>query len=87
MYRVFFTDAAKKALKKLDKHTAFLITAWIRKNLEGCQNPKIHGKALTANHSGKWRYRIGDYRLIANISDETITIMILNVGHRKNIYD
>ena len=85
-YKVVFMDEAKKELKKLDKHTAFLITAWIRKNLEGCSDPRIHGKGLTSNRSGQWRYRVGDYRLIANISDEIVTILVLNVGHRKEIY-
>ena len=85
-YKVVFMDEAKKELKKLDKHTAFLITAWIRKNLEGCSDPRIHGKGLTSNRSGQWRYRVGDYRLIANISDEIVTFLVLNVGHRKEIY-
>ncbi len=87
MYRVEFTDAAKKQLKKLDKHTAALIIGWIRKNLEGCSNPRIHGKGLTANRSGQWRYRVGDYRLIAEIEDDKIVILILNIGHRRNIYN
>ena len=85
-YTVVFTDEALKALKKLDKYTVLLLTAWIRKNLEGCSDPRIHGKGLTSNRSGQWRYRVGDYRLIADISDQTITILILNVGHRKDIY-
>lgn len=85
-FRVEFTDDALKQLKKLDKHTTKLIMAWINKNLEGCENPRLHGKSLVANRSGQWRYRIGDYRLIAEIYDNTITILILNVGHRKNIY-
>lgn len=86
-YHVDFTEQAKKQLKKLDKHTAILITAWIRKNLEGCSNPRQHGKGLTANRSGQWRYRIGDYRLIANISDEKVTILVLEIGHRRDIYN
>lgn len=85
-YHVVFTETAKKELKKLDKHTALLITAWIRKNLEGCADPRQHGRGLTANHSGQWRYRIGDYRLIAEITDETVTILILTVGHRSEVY-
>ena len=85
-YRVEFTEKAKRDLKKLDKSTAALILGWIRKNLEGCENPRMHGKALTANHRGKWRYRIGDYRLLAKIEDDTITILVLNVGHRREIY-
>ena len=86
-YTVRFTDRAKKDLKKLDRHTAALILGWIRKNLEGCENPRLFGKGLTANRSGQWRYRIGDYRLLADISDSTITILILNVGHRRDVYD
>lgn len=86
-YKVLFSDEAKKELKKLDKHTALLILAWIRKNLEGCSNPRQHGKGLTANRSGQWRYRVGDYRLLAEISDNTITILILNIGHRRDIYN
>lgn len=86
-YKVVFTDDAKKELKKLDKHTATLIISWIRKNLEGCENPRQHGKALSANRTGQWRYRIGNYRLIAEIEDDKIIILILNVGHKRDIYN
>ena len=85
-YKVEYTQQAIKQLKKLDKHTASLIYGWISKNLVGCENPHLHGKALTANHSGKWRYRIGDYRIIADIKDDKITILVLNIGHRREIY-
>ncbi|MBR2411066.1 MAG: type II toxin-antitoxin system RelE/ParE family toxin [Clostridia bacterium] len=86
-YRVEFTETALKDLKKMDRHTASLILGWIRKNLEGCENPRLHGKALTANKSGQWRYRIGDYRVLAEIQDEKITILVLTVGHRREIYN
>ncbi len=86
-YSVEFTDRALKDLKKLDRHTAALILGWIRKNLDGCENPRIHGKGLTANRSGQWRYRVGDYRLLAEIEDDKIRILILNVGHRREIYN
>lgn len=85
-YHVELTANDVKQLKMLDKHTASIITGWIRKNLEGCENPRQHGKGLTANRSGQWRYRIGDYRLIADIQDDKIVILILNVGHRSDIY-
>ena len=85
-YKVTLTDRAIKQLKKMDKHTAALILGWIEKNLEGCLNPRIHGKALIANRIGQWRYRIGDYRLICEIQDEIITILVLEVGHRRKIY-
>ncbi len=86
-YHVEFSAKAKKSLKKMDKFTASMILGWIRKNLEGCENPRQHGKGLVANHSGEWRYRIGDYRLIAEIEDDKVIILMLNIGHRKEIYE
>lgn len=86
MYKVVLTDKAIKILKKLDRNTARMILGWIRKNLEGCSDPRIHGKPLVGNHSGKWRYRIGDYRLLADIVDDEIVIYIVNIGHRRDIY-
>lgn len=86
-YRVEFTEKAKKTIKKLDKYTAKMIIAWLRKNLEGCEDPRVHGKGLTANRSGQWRYRIGDYRLIADIQDDKVLILVLEIGHRRDIYE
>ena len=75
MYKVVFTDKAIKTLKKLDKSVSKMIFAWIRKNLENCENPRSQGKSL-----------VGDYRIITEISDEEVLIYVVNVGHRKNIY-
>lgn len=86
-YHVEFTKYALKELKKLDKTTVSLITGWIRKNLEGCDNPRIHGKGLTADKAGQWRYRVGDYRVIAQIQDQRVTILVVNIGHRREIYN
>ena len=85
-YKVEFTDLALRQLKKLDKHTAMLITAWLRKNLEGCEDPRSRGEGLVANRSGQWRYRIGDYRVIADIQDDRVLILVLSIGHRSDIY-
>ncbi len=86
-YKVEFTEKALKQLKKMDRHTASLILGWIRKNLEGCENPRQHEKGLTADKSGQWRYRVGDYRLLAEIEDDRIVILILSVGHRRDVYN
>ena len=86
-YKVVFSDKAKKDLKKLDRHIQALIIGWIEKNLQYCENPRIHGKGLTSNKSGEWRYRIGDYRIICEIKDKEIIILLLNIGHRREIYD
>lgn len=85
-YSVMLTEKAKKQLTKLDKTTAKLITSWLQKNLQNCENPRQHGKALTANRSGQWRYRIGDYRILAEIQDTNILILIIEIGHRREIY-
>ena len=63
-----------------------MLYAWVGKNLVGCTDPRAHGKALTANRSGLWRYRVGDYRLIAQIDDSAVTILMLEIGHRSSIY-
>lgn len=85
-YHVRFTRTAAKDLKKLDCHTAALILGWIRKNLEGCEDPRRHGKGLTANRSGEWLYRVGDYRLIGDIQEDQVVILMLRIGHRRDIY-
>nr|DAJ41525.1 MAG TPA: Cytotoxic translational repressor [Caudoviricetes sp.] len=84
---VEYTEQAVKQLRKMDRYTRDLILSWVEKNLVGTEDPRQHGKGLTANRSGQWRYRIGDYRLIADIQDEKIVILILNIGHRKDIYN
>lgn len=86
-YKVEYTKQAVKQLKKLDKPTASLIIGWIEKNLVECENPRQYGKGLVANHRGEWRYRIGNYRLIADIQDEKIVILIMSIGHRREIYE
>ena len=85
-FKVEYTPKAVNQLAKLDKSTRKLIYAWIDKNLQNCSDPRAHGKGLTANRSGQWRYRIGDYRIIADIQEDKIIILILEIGHRKDIY-
>ena len=86
-YEVELSERFKKEFRKLDKYTQKMIRAWINKNLVGTENPRLHGKGLTANRSGQWRYRIGDYRLICNINDNKLIILALSVGHRRDVYD
>ena len=79
MYQVKFTDSALKQLQKIDKQTMRLIKNWIVKNLVDCEDPRVHGKQLTGNLKGVWRYRVGDYRLFADIRDYVLTIIIFDV--------
>jgi mRNA interferase RelE/StbE len=86
MYSVQLSDDALKDLKKIDKHQAKIILAWVRKNLEGCDNPRLHGKTLRYDRRNEWCYRVGSYRLTADIQDSIVTIEIISVGHRKEVY-
>lgn len=85
-YSVEYTPASLKQLKKLDKQTRAFVIGWIEKNLVDCENPRVRGDGLTANRSGQWRYRIGDYRLICDIQDSKLVILALSIGHRSEIY-
>ena len=86
IYQISTTEKFDKALKKLDRQTQRIIKAWIEKNLINCENPRIHGKALTSNRSGQWRYRVGDYRILAEIHDNKLILILVDVGHRRDIY-
>lgn len=86
-YEILFTEEARKQLKKLDKHISALIIGWLEKNIEGSDNPRVHGKGLVENRSGQWRYRIGDYRVICEIQDKKLIVLVLEIGHRRDIYN
>ncbi len=85
-YRVKFSESAVKQIKKLDQQTAKLIKNWILKNLVDTDNPRLHGKALTGKLRGVWSYRVGDYRLFAEFTDDVMVILIFEVGHRREVY-
>ena len=63
-----------------------LIIGWLEKNIEGCENPRLHGKGLVGDKSGEWRYRIGNYRIICEIQEKEIVVLVLEIGHRREIY-
>ena len=61
------------------------IVTYLRE-IEHLDDPKQRGKELTGNLAGLWRYRVGDYRVICDIANERVTVYVLRVGHRKQIY-
>ena len=85
-YKIVTTKKFDKAFKKLDRQTQKIIKAWIDKNLTDCENPRIHWKGLTANRSGQWRYRVGNYRILAEIQDDKLVLVFIDVGNRSIIY-
>ena len=86
-YQVNYLPQVVKTLEKMDKYTKRIIVEWIEKNLVDCEDPRIHGKPLTADRKEQWRYRIGDYRVIAKIEDDKLIILVIAIGHRREIYN
>ena len=85
-YRLEFSKSFDKQFSKLDKSTQRYIFNWLIKHLDNVENPRYSGKSLTGNKQGLWRYRIGNYRVIADIHDDTCIILAVEVGHRRLIY-
>jgi mRNA interferase RelE/StbE len=85
-WRIDITRTAEKQITKLDppprdRFNSFCETGWHRR-----KNPRQWGKPLRGEKLGLWRYRVGDYRLICHLEDEKVTVLVLEVGHRKDIY-
>ena len=86
IYKVVMTAKFARSFKKLDRSVQIMIKMWIEKNLINTDDPRLHGKPLSGNLSKYWQYRIGDYRLLAEINDDELIIVAVNIGHRKEIY-
>ena len=86
-YHVTYAKAAVRQLKKMDRFDARLIVSWIDKNLQGCTDPRARGKALAANRSGQWRYRVGKYRILCVIRDDELVVEVITIGHRRDVYE
>ncbi len=87
IWKINFSEVAVKQLRKLDKQVAKRIVDYLADRVSILDDPKKQGKALAYNKAELWRDRVSDYRVICQIDDETITILVIGVGHRKDIYD
>ncbi len=81
-----FDDRALKDFKKLDRQTQKNILTYFDKRIAGPHDPRRFGKALAGDLSGLWRYRIGDYRILCSIRNQELVVLIVTVGHRRNVY-
>jgi mRNA interferase RelE/StbE len=85
-WAIEFVPAAAKELKKLGKAEAARIISTLESRISVLEDPRSLGSALTGELGGLWRWRIGDYRIVARIDDERITILVVRVGHRREVY-
>ncbi len=86
MWSLQFSKRADKQLAKMDPGVRRIILSWLLKNIDGCEDPRAHGKGLVSNRSGEWRYRIGDYRVLCEIRDKDLVVLAIEVGHRREVY-
>nr|MBF0681428.1 type II toxin-antitoxin system RelE/ParE family toxin [Pseudomonas sp.] len=86
-WRIEFVDAAKKELSKLDKQSARRITRFLRERVASLEDPRSIGEALKGSQLGEfWKYRVGDYRVIASIEDGALRVLVVKIGNRKEVY-
>lgn len=78
---------AVKELKKLDKQTQKDIIHYLKTRIATDESPRRFGKAIVGDKVGLWRYRIKDYRILCNIEDDNLVVLVVRASHRKNVYD
>ena len=84
--KVSITRTAKKSLEKLDRNIQKRILEFLF-DLETLENPRVKGKSLKGELKEYWRYRVGDYRILSKIIDNELIILVIDIGHRKDIYN
>lgn len=82
-----FTDEALKNLRKLGGDGKRRIIKYLDSNITGCEDPRQFGKALKGDLSDLWRFRTGHYRIICEIQNDMLVVLVVRVGHRRNVYD
>ena len=86
-WRIELTATAARQIGKLDKSEAKRITTFLRQRLATLDDPRSTGKALTGPQLGAyWRYRVGNYRIICDIQDGSLCVLVIEVGNRREIY-
>lgn len=86
-WNIEWDDRARKELRKLDVPIQKEILSYLRVRIANSNNPRVFGQSLSGNKAGFWRYRVGNYRIICKIEDNTFIVFVIGVGHRKEIYE
>ena len=87
VWQIKITNTAKKQLVKLDRQVQSEILRYLLDRIATNEDPRRYGAPLRRELTGRWKYRVGAYRLICEIQDEKILVLVLMVGHRSKIYD
>jgi mRNA interferase RelE/StbE len=82
-WTIEWSDSARKQLRKLDRQVARQLVAYVEER--AAPDPRAVGKPLTAQFASLWRYRVGDHRIIASIEDAVLRVLVVRVGHRRDV--
>ena len=85
-WRIELAASAQKELSKLDRQVAKRITTFLRERIANSTSPRDSGKALMGPLGGLWRYRVGDYRIVCEIQDDVLRILVIKIGNRREVY-
>ena len=85
-WRIEFEEAAKKELARLDRQTQARILKYLRERVAPSENPRAFGEPLRSHLAGLWKYRLGDYRVVVEIHEETVLVLVVRIGHRSKVY-
>ena len=86
-WKIEFSDSAERELDKLDPQISRRILEYLQKRLAKQDNPRNLGAALKGSKPGMfWKYRVGDYRIIASIEDKIMHILVVRIGNRRDVY-
>lgn len=86
-WRVEFDKDAARDLRKLGHDAQRQILRYLRQRIATAEDPRRFGRALTNDLKGLWRYRVGDFRIVAKIEDDRFIVLVLTVGHRREVYE
>ena len=85
-WRIEFTETAKKQVKKLGGAEARRVLDYLRDRVAVADDPRQLGKSLKGQLSELWRYRVGDHRVICELQDQKLVVLVVRIGHRKDVY-
>ncbi len=86
VWRIEFDRAAARELRKLGSEAERAITRYLRERIATAEDPRRFGHALTGDRKGLWRYRVGDYRIVASIEHDRFVVLVVTIGHRREVY-
>lgn len=85
-WTIEFAETVRKSVEKLDPQTRSRIKSYMERRVALLDDPRSQGKALTGPLGGLWRYRVGDYRIICEIHDKKVVILVVMIDHRRDVY-